>query len=147
LFRDLKLGTRCEYAGFTYRDGYQSSIPKFFNPLIKQDYENIDIPCGLMWKLVFRENWNDSYYIGLDAIELFDGRGRKIDLGEPSINSIGALPRSLQDIQTNSNTLDCRTPEKLFIGREAAVNVSWLAPLSKSMTGKYYFFNILILFS
>ena len=124
---------------------------RYITPPIKQDYEVPQHPSGLLWKFLFYENWFDGYYIGLDAIELFDSEGNVLDV-RASGATVTATPHSLQDLVPISkyeseqggktqSVFDIRTPEKLFLpfrdkdgNKRKEKNSSWLAPLSRSMT-------------
>ena len=124
---------------------------RYITPPIKQDYEVPQHPSGLLWKFLFYENWFDGYYIGLDAIELFDSEGNLLDVRACGA-TVTATPHSLQDLvpiakyelEKGSKSIlvsDIRTPEKLFLpfrdkdgNKRKEKNSSWLAPLSRSMT-------------
>jgi hypothetical protein len=133
--------------------GGGGGIPRYITPAIKQDYEVPLNPSGFVWKFSFYENWLDGFYIGLDAIELFDAQGNVIDI-LASGAQVAAVPFSLQDIDPQGNQYtsgpDPRTPEKLFLSSSSSSprnhlnnrtdsdyergKHSWLAPLSRSMT-------------
>ena len=35
---------------------------------------------GMLWKFSLYGNWYDSYYIGLDGIEMYDNKGLLLDV-------------------------------------------------------------------
>ena len=120
---------------------------RYISPAIKQDFESPLNPSGLLWKFIFYENWFDGYYIGLDAIEMFDIDGNLLNLKQCGAD-VTATPHSLIDLVPPSgsgnrlkSTFDPRTPEKLFLPfrdkdgfKKKEKSSSWLAPFSKSMS-------------
>ena len=117
---------------------------RYISPAIKQDFESPVNPSGLLWKFIFYENWFDGYYIGLDAIEMFDIDGNILNLKQCGAD-VTATPHSLIDLVPSGNrlksTFDPRTPEKLFLPfrdkdgfKKKEKSSSWLAPFSKSMS-------------
>jgi hypothetical protein len=121
---------------------------RYISPAIKQDFEAPIHPSGSLWKFIFYENWFDGYYVGLDAIEMFDAEGGLINIRECGAY-VTATPHSLLDLlpPTPNNThgekpnSDPRTPEKLFQpfrdkegNKRSDRSFSWLAPLSRSMS-------------
>jgi hypothetical protein len=115
---------------------FAESLPRqlrYVTPLLKQDYEVPVLPTGLLWKIVFHDNWNDGYYIGLDQIELFDVDGKKIEvLSNPDDSSTGstpnagafisAVPHSLNDLDdsffASSNPADSSRRDIVRVGDE-----------------------------
>ena len=121
---------------------------RYISPAIKQDCEAPIHPSGSLWRFLFYENWFDGYYVGLDAIEMFDADGGLIDVRQCGAY-VTATPHSLLDLvpHTPNNTHtekpknDPRTPEKLFQpfrdkdgNKRTERCSSWLAPLSRSMS-------------
>ena len=117
---------------------------RYISPAIKQDFESPLNPSGMLWKFIFYENWFDGYYIGLDAIEMFDVDGNILNLEQCGAD-VTATPHSLLDLVPPGNrmksTPDPRTPEKLFLPfrdvdgfKKKEKSSSWLAPFSKSMS-------------
>jgi hypothetical protein len=58
-------------------------------------YQVPPCPSGLLWKFIFYENWFDGYYIGLDAIEMYDVEGKLLDITACG-GVVSAVPFSLQ---------------------------------------------------
>ena len=119
---------------------------RYISPAIKQDFESPLNPCGMLWKFIFYENWFDGYYIGLDAIEMFDIDGNILNLKQCGAD-VTATPHSLLDLVPLGNRIksppDPRTPEKLFLPfrdkdgfKKKEKSSSWLAPFSKSMSNE-----------
>lgn len=110
----------------------------YFTPKLKQIYEAVTPPCGMLWKFTFYNNHGDDYYIGLDSIDMYDGENQIINVAKRS-GHIGAVPHSVRDLSTSSSDAlanDPRTPEKLFLKGQGIFSSKncWLAPLSKCMT-------------
>eukprot|EP01038_Epipyxis_sp_PR26KG_P008085 gene8085-10952_t len=121
----------------------------YITPLVKQDYEIVNMPNGLLWKFTFYDNHGDSYYIGLDKIEFYNKNGHIIDMFEQQA-LISAVPYSLRDIEVIGGedrkdflqilSYDNRTPEQLFVlsrqynHHSETEGLCWLCPLSRSMT-------------
>ena len=148
--------------------GAQSALrPRaYISPPLRQDYEtqvSPQPPTGLLWRFTFFDNWNDGYYIGLDAIELFDLRGMAIDVLGQARALVTAVPYGLQDINDaaspggskssmHGDYEDPRTPDKLFSkpficggeepnadrkvesGEAERAQSCWLCPLARCMT-------------
>lgn len=104
----------------------------YSSPSVRQDYETPTLPSGLLWKFTLYTNCGDQYFIGLDAIELYDPSGRRIDVA--ASGRVAAVPHSLRDLA--SSPLDSRLPENLFsaAGRDSTGLNSWLSPLAPCMT-------------
>lgn len=109
----------------------------YISPTLKQDYETTYQASGLLWKITMFNNWNDGYYIGLDAVELFDREGNMIDVVTLDAQ-ISAVPYSLDDLDLSQTSRDPRTPSRLFsssrVGQIDFTATSWLCPLSRCMT-------------
>jgi len=109
----------------------------YISPTLKQDYETTYQASGLLWKITMFNNWNDGYYIGLDAVELFDREGNMIDVVALDAQ-ISAVPYSLDDLDLSRTSQDPRTPLRLFsssrAGQMDSNASSWLCPLSRCMT-------------
>ena len=110
----------------------QLSYIRYITPAIRQDYEVPLLPSGMMLKFVFYSNWGDFYYIGLDAIEIYDENGVKINVAERGM--ITAVPHSLRDLEVSAR--DSRVPDNLVndVSRDPSGTNSWLAPLAPCMT-------------
>jgi hypothetical protein len=85
----------------------------------------------MLWRFTLFDNYNDQYFVGLDAIEFFDPEGRLIDARGLGAH-VQAVPFSVQDVQPTVN--DPRQPAQLIAGQGHALGCGWLAPLSRCMT-------------
>jgi len=117
--------------------GTSKTRKAYISPTLRQDYETTYQTSGLLWKITMFNNWNDGYYIGLDAIELFDRDGNMIDV--VALDAlISAVPYSLDDLDLSRTSRDPRTPLRLFslprVGQTDSSATSWLCPLSRCMT-------------
>ena len=132
-----------------------SKSSSYISPPIKQDYETLYNPSGMLWKFNFVDNWGDGYYLGLDKVEFYDNHGNQIDVLKIG-GVVSATPYSVQDISVADNTddklkYDPRIPEKLFYTENSSLNIMtkpmsletdsadndaecWLCPLSRCMT-------------
>jgi len=98
------------------------------------------LPCGQLFKFSFYDNHGDSYFIGLDGLELFDESNNLIVVDGVRA-SVTAVPHSLQDLTMEGSACDPRTPDKLFFRRENGGvcpgeehHVPWLSPIARCMT-------------
>lgn len=114
--------------------GSSKTRKAYISPTLKQDYETTYQASGLLWKITMFNNWNDGYYIGLDAVELFDREGNLIDVVALHAQ-ISAVPYSLDDLDLSRTSRDPRTPSRLFSSsRVDQMDSTWLCPLSRCMT-------------
>ena len=121
-FRDVLLNNN--------KAGMPTVSIKYISPPLKQVWEVPYLPRGQLLKLTLYDNFSDAYYIGLDAIEIFDDQNKIIAVRD--VASVTAVPHSLQDL---ASTNDPRTPERLFSRRDAVPGeVPWLAPIARCMT-------------
>lgn len=120
------------------------TVPRYISPAINQDYETPRLPCGILWKIVVTENWNDGYFVGLDGVELFDHTGARvmpqIEDGPGGGALVAAVPSSINDIRATV-PMDPRTPDRLFFSGEhdrpgGACHHPWLAPLTQCMSNE-----------
>ncbi|XP_017771300.1 PREDICTED: protein KIAA0556-like isoform X2 [Nicrophorus vespilloides] len=101
----------------------------------EDSYENPWMPEGFVFEIVVFTTWGDQYYCGLNAIELYDYKGRKINLED---NNICAYPESINVLPNISG--DVRTPDKLIDDvneGEDGLN-SWLAPIIPKCLNRVY---------
>lgn len=109
------------------------------SPKLKQIYEVVAPPTGLLWKFTFFNNHGDDYYIGLDAIDMYDTDNQIVNVSRKG-GHITAVPHSVRDLASSDVdplNKDPRTPEKLFsrsFCHHSAGKSCWLAPLAKCMT-------------
>jgi hypothetical protein len=103
----------------------------YITPAIRQDCETPLLPTGMLWRFTLFDNYNDQYFVGLDAIEFFDAEGRLIDAFGMGAH-VQAVPFSVQDVQPAVS--DPRQPGQLIAGAGRALGCGWLAPLSRCMT-------------
>ena len=121
--------------------GATSTVPRYVAPSVNQDYEAPRLPCGMMWRIVISENWNDGYFVGLDGLELFDHTGARIvpDIHD-KIVAVTAFPNSVNDLPILSNEfIDPRTPDRLLFTDDnnrpgGSTHQPWLAPLAQCMS-------------
>ncbi len=140
---DIQQGSHSHYAPPSrLRPGQQreARLTTYLSPAVRQDFETPLNPTGLLWKFTFFDNWNDGYYIGLDALEFFDLAGRMIDMSAVGAQ-VQAVPYSVQDLAGNDNNNsqhhhhdDPRTPSQLFSRMSQHPDACWLAPLARCMT-------------
>lgn len=142
---DIMQGVHPQYAPHSrLRPGQQKEtrLTSYMSPAIRQDFETPLSPTGLLWKFTFFDNWNDGYYIGLDAVEFFDPAGRLIDAAALG-TQIQAVPYSVGDLappppphqHQQQQQEDLRVPSQLFQKtRSGRPQDCWLAPLSRCMT-------------
>lgn len=90
------------------------------------ELSRVTMPRGFVFQLQLFSTWGDMYYIGLNAIEMYDAVGQKITL---TANNIAAYPDSVNVLEGISN--DVRTPEKLVDGYNDSRDGHhmWLAPV------------------
>ena len=144
---DIQQGSHPHYAPPSrLRPGQQreARLTTYLSPAIRQDFETPLNPTGLLWKFTFFDNWNDGYYVGLDALEFFDSAGRLIDMAAVGAQ-VQAVPYSVQDLAGNNHDTssnpphllyhdDPRTPSQLFSRQSNHPDACWLAPLARCMT-------------
>jgi hypothetical protein len=124
--------------------GAAGSLPRYVAPVVNQDYETLQLPCGLLWRIVITENWNDGYFVGLDGIELFDHAGSHIVPAtrgkDGEAVTISAFPYSVNDLIDSVEVgVDPRTPDRLLFSDESdrpggPTHQPWLAPLGQCMS-------------
>jgi Domain of unknown function (DUF4457) len=106
-------------------------LHRYISPTLRQDYETLLLPCGMIWSFTFYTNYTDPYYIGLDAIEMFDSKGKKIDvLSQATVNT---LPPSITELGL-SEPNDDRSASNLFKPRSPNSSYMWLSPLCRNTT-------------
>lgn len=104
----------------------------YLTPAVRQDYETPLLPTGMMWRFSLFDNYNDQYYVGLDAIEFFDINGKLIDAVSAGAQ-VQAVPYSVSDVQPDASQQDPRVPSQLLT-TGAEHRCGWLAPLARCMT-------------
>lgn len=104
------------------------SATKFASELVLQTYETPCMPTGYTVKLRLLSTWGDMHYIGLNGLEIFDQRGRRL-LAQPCF-SLEANPPSIQILPGQER--DQRTIEKLVNGVNNTYDDRhmWLAPFA-----------------
>ncbi|KAL4239443.1 hypothetical protein ACF0H5_000258 [Mactra antiquata] len=100
-----------------------------------QNYEVVQMPCGFIYQLQLFSTWGDSYYVGLNGIELYDSSLQKIQLTE---SNISAYPDSVNVLENIQN--DARTPDKLIDGINDTMDGGhmWLAPILPNILNRVY---------
>lgn len=104
------------------------SVPKvrYLSHSLRQDYEPPFKLSGMLWKINIYSNWGDEYYVGLDELEFLDAKGDRVDISKTA--RIVSSPH-MADLEIGAN--DPRIPQNLALGDRS---LSWLSPLSQSMT-------------
>ncbi|GAB6021430.1 hypothetical protein CHUAL_004038 [Chamberlinius hualienensis] len=99
------------------------------------EYEPTVTPRGFVFQFQLFSTWNDSYYVGLNGIELYDGHGQIIPL---TGGDIAAFPDSVNVLDGIND--DVRTPDKLIDGINDSRDARhmWLAPILPKITNRVY---------
>ncbi|KAG7210222.1 hypothetical protein KM043_011772 [Ampulex compressa] len=99
------------------------------------NYESPSMPQGFVYQIMIFSTWGDSYYVGLNGIQMFDDRGQQIQISK---DNIGAFPESVNIIEGIDD--DIRTPDKLVdeINDSDDGRHSWLAPVLPDQTNRVY---------
>ena len=86
------------------------------------------MPAGFTLKITIFSNWGDSYYVGLNGIELYDQEGEPILSRGLLRYQYSAEPASINAVIKDGH--DVRTLDKLFNGINATLDDRnmWLAP-------------------
>ncbi|ETL93867.1 hypothetical protein L917_08064 [Phytophthora nicotianae] len=113
------------------------------NPIAEvfQQYQTPLFPTGYIIKFVFSSTWGDTFYLGLNGVELFDRDNQLIPL---SAEIIDAQPRDINILKEPGATHDVRTLDKLYDGVNNTYDDRhmWLAPHTPSHPNKLViFFN------
>jgi len=133
--QELRIGPACDGVEFKqtvlFRDVRKNKcrdkdqLPQRLSaPPIRQDYETVSLPSGMLWTINIYSNWGDGYYVGLDGLEFVDCFGKVIDLSKCA--SISSSPH-MWDLVTGEG--DIRVPGNLCQRRGG-----WLAPLAQCIT-------------
>ncbi|XP_014472494.1 PREDICTED: uncharacterized protein KIAA0556-like [Dinoponera quadriceps] len=128
---------------FTKKPVSQICLSNHPNDLIKSEeigsldsnYEAPSMPQGFVYQIIIFSTWGDSYYIGLNGIQIYDSYGNEIKL---TTDNIAAFPESVNIIEGIDN--DIRTPGKLIDGINNTKDGrhSWLAPILPGQTNRVY---------
>ncbi|XP_020277981.1 protein KIAA0556-like isoform X2 [Pseudomyrmex gracilis] len=99
------------------------------------NYEAPSMPQGFVYQIVIFSTWGDSYYVGLNGIQIYDNHGNEIKL---TTDNIAAFPESVNIIDGIDN--DIRTPDKLIDGINNTKDGrhAWLAPILPGQTNRVY---------
>ncbi|XP_026830568.1 protein KIAA0556 isoform X2 [Ooceraea biroi] len=99
------------------------------------NYEAPSMPQGFVYQIIIFSTWGDSYYVGLNGIQIYDNHGNEIKL---TTDNIAAFPESVNIIEGINN--DIRTPDKLIDGINNTKDGrhSWLAPILPGETNRVY---------
>ncbi|XP_025997368.1 katanin-interacting protein isoform X2 [Solenopsis invicta] len=90
------------------------------------NYEAPSMPRGFVYQIIIFSTWGDSYYVGLNGIQMYDNYGNEIEL---TAENVAAFPESVNIIEGIDN--DIRTPDKLIDGINDTRDGrhAWLAPI------------------
>ena len=101
----------------------------------RQDFDPPALPRGLTLCVSLTATHGDLYYIGLNAIALFDESGAAIRVRPEQLI---AVPASINELDGVSN--DCRTPDKLIDGSTSTWDATrmWLAPYTRGTPNNIY---------
>ncbi|XP_011057054.1 PREDICTED: uncharacterized protein KIAA0556-like isoform X3 [Acromyrmex echinatior] len=99
------------------------------------NYEAPSMPRGFVYQIIIFSTWGDSYYVGLNGIQLYDNYGKEIKL---TADNVAAFPESVNIIEGIDN--DIRTPNKLIDGINDTRDGrhAWLAPILPGQTNRVY---------
>ncbi|KYM79311.1 hypothetical protein ALC53_10251 [Atta colombica] len=99
------------------------------------NYEAPSMPRGFVYQIIIFSTWGDSYYVGLNGIQLYDNYGKEIKL---TADNVAAFPESVNIIEGIDN--DIRTPDKLIDGINDIRDGrhAWLAPILPGQTNRVY---------
>ncbi|XP_032669024.1 protein KIAA0556-like [Odontomachus brunneus] len=102
---------------------------------LDSNYEAPSMPQGFVYQIIIFSTWGDSYYVGLNGIQIYDNYGNEIIL---TTDNIAAFPESVNIIEGIDN--DIRTPDKLIDGINNTKNGrhAWLAPILPGQTNRVY---------
>ncbi|EEY56508.1 uncharacterized protein PITG_10046 [Phytophthora infestans T30-4] len=106
-----------------------------------QQYQTPLFPTGYIIKFVFSSTWGDTFYLGLNGVELFDRDNQLIPLYSEIVD---AQPRDINVLKEPGATHDVRTLDKLYDGVNNTYDDRhmWLAPHTPSHPNKLVlFFN------
>jgi len=104
-----------------------------------QEYEPPTLPCGFIFKLMLLSTWDDRFYMGLNALELYDQFDRLVHIKPENLKGVcvgGAA--SVADLTDCPG--DPRTPDKLVDGVNETSDDRhmWLAPFSRGTPNTLY---------
>ncbi len=78
----------------------------YVTPACSQDYEVPLLPRGHVFKFSLLATWGDPYYVGLNAIELYDAHGKRIAVAP---RNVSAYPHSVNVcLEENAAALEAR---------------------------------------
>ncbi|XP_025161585.1 protein KIAA0556 isoform X2 [Harpegnathos saltator] len=102
---------------------------------LDSNYEAPSMPQGFVYQIIIFSTWGDSYYVGLNGIQIYDNHGNEIML---TTENVAAFPESVNIIEGIDN--DIRTPDKLIDGINNAKDGrhAWLAPILPGQTNRVY---------
>ncbi|KAL4086740.1 hypothetical protein PRIC1_013801 [Phytophthora ramorum] len=106
-----------------------------------QQYQTPLFPTGYIIKFVFTSTWGDTFYLGLNGVELYDRNNQLIPLCSEIVD---AQPRDINILKEPGATHDVRTLDKLYDGVNNTYDDRhmWLAPHAPSHPNKLVvFFN------
>lgn len=106
-----------------------------------QQYQTPLFPTGYIVKFVMMSTWGDTFYLGLNGIELYDQNNQLIEVRDDLID---AQPRDINIVREPGSLHDVRTLDKLYDGVNNTYDDRhmWLSPFTPSQHNKIMiFFN------
>ncbi|CAM9649104.1 unnamed protein product [Choristocarpus tenellus] len=101
----------------------------YVSPPLRQDFETLLWPSGLLLRIVIHSSWGDAYYVGLDGIQLVGVDGQEVNIRGDQVFGVPDSLRVIgqeEDVRVSTNVVDG------LHGRGDAQN-AWLTPLTASL--------------
>uniref|UniRef100_A0A0A9Z7V0 KATNIP domain-containing protein n=1 Tax=Lygus hesperus TaxID=30085 RepID=A0A0A9Z7V0_LYGHE len=116
-------------------DNIMNSLLKSQGPVSFEEYEPPEMPTGFVFQFQLLSSWGDQYYVGLNAIEMYDTSGQLIQINEDYVSAHPSSVNILDGIEE-----DVRTPDKLVDGTNNTVDGRhmWLAPILPGIVNTVY---------
>eukprot|EP00656_Telonema_subtile_P050009 TRINITY_DN6368_c0_g1_i2.p1 TRINITY_DN6368_c0_g1~~TRINITY_DN6368_c0_g1_i2.p1 ORF type:complete len:357 (-),score=82.31 TRINITY_DN6368_c0_g1_i2:37-1107(-) len=103
--------------------------------MVRQDYVTPLLPYGFIIRIELLSTWGDPYYMGLNALELYDALNQRIALDHSTLHAIPDSVRRLPGLQH-----DVRTKDKLWDGCNETHDDRhmWLVPFTPGTSSCLY---------